>query len=51
MPTSRVTPEQLRSWPKGQTLLALTAYDYPLARIYGGDDGRYGSGNTGSCAW
>jgi 3-methyl-2-oxobutanoate hydroxymethyltransferase len=33
MPTSRVTPEQLRSWPKGQTLLALTAYDYPLARI------------------
>ena len=33
MSASRVTPEQLRSWPKGQTLLALTAYDYPLARI------------------
>lgn len=33
MSASRVTPDQLRSWPKGQALLALTAYDYPLARI------------------
>ena len=33
MSASRVTPDQLRSWPKEQSLLALTAYDYPLARI------------------
>lgn len=33
MSTGRVTPAQLRSWPKGKSLLALTAYDYPLARI------------------
>ncbi|MFM8655083.1 MAG: 3-methyl-2-oxobutanoate hydroxymethyltransferase, partial [Verrucomicrobiota bacterium] len=23
----------MRKWPKGQPLLALTAYDYPLGRI------------------
>ena len=33
MPTDRITPEKLRKWPKGQPLLALTAYDYPLGRI------------------
>ena len=33
MSTGRLTPEQLRSWPKGKSLLALTAYDYPLARV------------------
>ena len=33
VPADRITPEQLRKWPKGQPLLALTAYDYPLGRI------------------
>ena len=33
MSTNRVTPEQLRNWPSGKSLLALTAYDYPVARI------------------
>ena len=28
-----LTPEQLRKWPRGKFLLALTAYDYPLARV------------------
>ena len=33
VPADRITPEMLRRWPKGQPLLALTAYDYPLGRI------------------
>ena len=33
MSANRVTPEQLRNWPSGKSLLALTAYDYPVARI------------------
>ena len=33
MPADRITPEAMRKWPKGQPLLALTAYDYPLGRI------------------
>ena len=28
-----MNPEQLRKWPKGKFLLALTAYDYPMSRI------------------
>lgn len=33
VPADRITPEKLRTWPRGQALLALTAYDHPLARI------------------
>ena len=33
MPADRLTPEQLRKWPRGKFLLALTAYDYPMGRI------------------
>ena len=33
MSSDRLTPEGLRKWPKGKFLLALTAYDYPMARI------------------
>ena len=33
MSANRVTPEQLRNWPSGKSLLALTAYDYPVARF------------------
>ncbi len=33
MSADRVTPDHLRNWPKGKSLLALTAYDYPLARV------------------
>jgi len=32
MPADRLNPEQLRKWPKGKFLLALTAYDYPMGR-------------------
>ena len=33
MSSDRLTPEGLRKWPRGKFLLALTAYDYPMARI------------------
>ncbi|NDC80198.1 MAG: 3-methyl-2-oxobutanoate hydroxymethyltransferase [Verrucomicrobia bacterium] len=33
MPADRLTPEQLKKWPRGKFLLALTAYDYPMGRI------------------
>ncbi len=33
MSAGRVTPAQLRQWPREKPLLALTAYDYPMARI------------------
>jgi 3-methyl-2-oxobutanoate hydroxymethyltransferase len=32
MPEDRITVERVRGWPEGRRLLALTAYDYPLAR-------------------
>jgi len=33
MSSDRLTPGQLKNWPKGRPLLALTAYDYPMSRI------------------
>ena len=33
MLSDRLSPDQLRNWPKGKFLLALTAYDYPMARV------------------
>ena len=36
MPADRITPDTIKGWPKEKPLLALTAYDYPLARILDG---------------
>jgi 3-methyl-2-oxobutanoate hydroxymethyltransferase len=33
MSSDRLTPGQLKNWPKERPLLALTAYDYPMGRI------------------
>lgn len=33
MSSEQITVEQIRNWPEGRPLLALTAYDYPMARI------------------
>ena len=33
MSSDRLTPGQLKNWPKETPLLALTAYDYPMGRI------------------
>ncbi|NDB95798.1 MAG: 3-methyl-2-oxobutanoate hydroxymethyltransferase [Verrucomicrobia bacterium] len=33
MSSDRLTPGQLKNWPKDRPLLALTAYDYPMSRI------------------